>query len=380
MNRYFDNAATSWPKAPGVAEAVEKSIREGIGNPSRSLMPIPNRVLFDVREAIATLIHANDSSRIAFGLNATQMINIALLGTIRDGDRIITTSMEHNAVARPLRFLERTRRIDLEIIRCSPEGYLDPDDLRRELNRAARLVVINHSSNVTGALNNLGPIGRVVKEAGALFMVDCAQSVGAAPIAVDTDQIDILAGPGHKSLLGPSGTGFLYVSDRITPDPLIYGGTGSYSELDVQPDVLPDRYESGTQNFHGLSGLLVSLDFINQTGIAAIQKKERHIAERVLNGLSTIHSLRLLGPKSVTDRTLTFSVDMYGKDVAALANQLAHQHGIITRTGLHCAPWAHKTAGSYPGGSVRISPGFFHQDSDIDYLLDVLERSAEVCK
>lgn len=375
MNLYFDNAATSWPKAPGVAEAVEGSIRECFGSPGRSNIHRSDRILFSARELIAGMIHATDSSHVVFGLNATQMINTGLLGTIKRGDRVVTTSMEHNAVSRPLRYLQKVLEIELDIVPCSPEGFLDPCDLKEAVSRSTRLAVINHASNVTGAVNDLRVLGPIVRDAGALFMVDCAQSIGTIPIDVNVDCIDLLAGSGHKGLLGPSGTGFLYFSDRVQPDPLILGGTGSHSEQDIQPLDLPDRYESGTPNITGLAGLQASLGYIQAVGFDYLTERKNQICTRMISGISTIPALKLSGPLSLENRTLVFGIHIPGKDIADLANRLLWDHGIITRTGLHCAPWAHRTAGTYPNGTIRISPGPLQEDSDIDYLLEVLDRA-----
>jgi cysteine desulfurase / selenocysteine lyase len=375
MNLYFDNAATSWPKAPGVSEAVEKNIRTMMGNPGRTYNPFQNRLMFDLRESIAELIKAEDSSRIAFGLNATQMINIGLQGTLEPGDQVLTTSMEHNAVSRPLRYLENNRGVTVDIITCSQEGFVNIDAVRKAFTAKTKLVVVNHSSNVTGAVNELAPLGRMVREMDAVFMVDSAQTIGEIDINVDRDHIDILAGSGHKSLLGPAGIGFLYVSSRYTPKPLILGGTGSFSSRDIQPCNVPDCYESGTQNIPGIAGLLAALQYIKQTGQATIRNRKIQIGTRVLDGLKSIPGIRVFGPENAESRTLVFSLQVPGIDTAELANSLAHEHHIITRTGLHCAPWAHKTIGSYPEGTLRISPGIFHEDTDIDAMLSALDRT-----
>lgn len=375
MNLYFDNAATAWPKAPGVSEAVANNIRTMMGNPGRTFNPFQHRLVFDLRESMANLIKADDSSRIAFGLNATQMINIGLQGTLGPGDRVLTTSMEHNAVSRPLRYLEKKHGVIVDIITCSPEGFVDIDAVRKALTVKTKLVVVNHSSNVTGAVNELAPLGRMVREKGALFMVDCAQSIGSVDLDVNRDNIDILAGSGHKGLLGPAGIGFLYVSSRHMPEPLIFGGTGSYSSHDTQPGNMPDCYESGTQNIPGMAGLLAALHYIQQTGQANIRNKKMQISSRVLDGLKSIPGIRFFGPENAESRTLVFSLQVPGKDTADVANLLALEHRIITRTGLHCAPWAHKTIGSYPEGTLRISPGIFQEDADIEAMLSALDQT-----
>jgi len=380
MNRYFDNAATSWPKPASVSEAVTKVFLEAKGSPGRSNNPELSRIPFQTRKLLARLINVSDSSRIAFGHNATHMINIGIRGVVKKGDHVITTSMEHNAVSRPLRYLEKLGIITLEIVKCSTEGFFDPADLREALKTKTSLVIVNHASNVSGSVCNLQPIGKLVHEAGALFMVDCSQTIGALPIDVKQDNIDILAGPGHKNLLGPTGTGFIYVSEGTSPKPLIHGGTGTRSEFDYQPDDLPDCFESGTLNFHGLAGLLAALEYIHSAGLEEITNRKRQMCERVLNGIQTIKGIKLIGPRSSVGRSLVFSLvpEDDSIELADLADILLEDYGIISRTGLHCSPWAHKTLGTFPNGTVRISPGLFHSNEDIDLMLESLEKSIRV--
>lgn len=375
MNRYFDNAATSWPKPACVSQAVTRTFNEVMGNPGRSNNPELNRLPYQTRSLLARLINVGDSSRIAFGHNATHMINIGIRGLVQQGDRVITSSVEHNAVSRPLRYLEKMDIIQLEIIPCSKEGFLDPDDVRKALQKKTALVVINHGSNVTGSISSLSEIGRIVRESGSIFMVDCAQTIGAFSIDVERDCIDVLAGPGHKNLLGPTGTGFLYVSPRTNPEPLIFGGTGTRSAMDYQPEDMPDCYESGTQNFHGLAGLKAALEYIHSRSIASITSRKNEICRQVIDGMKQIQGMTLYGPGTAEHRSPVFSIGVDNIDAADIANTLLEDHGIITRTGLHCAPWAHKTAGSFPMGTVRLSPGLFHTDNDIELMLSALDQT-----
>lgn len=345
-----------------------------MGNPGRSNNPEMNRLPFRTRSLLARLLNVSDSSRVAFGHNATHMINLGIRGLVRQGDRIITTSMEHNAVSRPLRYLEKLGIIELVILPCSTTGLLDSEDLRHALKQQkTAMVIVNHASNVTGTVNDLTAIGSIVRDYDAYFMVDCAQTVGAFPIDVEKDCIDVLAGPGHKSLLGPTGTGFLYVSHRTNPEPLIFGGTGTRSGLDYQPDEMPDCYESGTQNFHGLAGLEAALQYIHSRGIAAITQRKKELCTWVLDGFKNIPGLILYGKTTPENRSPVFSVGKKDVDIADIANALLDDYGIITRTGLHCAPWAHQTAGSYPMGTVRLSPGLFHTREDIDMMIEAVD-------
>jgi len=379
MNRYFDNAATSWPKPACVSQAVNQTFLEAMGNPGRSNNPKLNRLPYQTRMLLARLINVRDSSRIAFGHNATHMINIGIRGLVQQGDRVVTSSMEHNAVSRPLRHLEKLGIIDLEIVQASPEGYLDPDDVEAALKKKTALVVINHASNVTGSIVDLEEIGKRVRNPGSYLLVDCAQSIGAFPVDVERDCIDVLAGPGHKNLLGPTGTGFLYVSPRTNPEPLIFGGTGTRSSMDYQPEDIPDCYESGTQNFHGLAGLKAAMEYIQSRSIESIWQRKQVICRRVLDGIRSISDVTLYGPNTAENRSPVFSITVGDIDVADIANILLDDHGIITRTGIHCAPWAHKTIGSYPTGTVRLSPGLFHTDEDIDMMLKALEQTVRKC-
>ncbi len=378
MNLYFDNAATSWPKPESVYLAMDQVLRKNRGNPGRSLGETNSRILFQTREALAELFHIPDSSRITFTLNATHAINLALMGYLQPGDRVVTTSLEHNAVSRPLRYLERTRRITLEIVSASPTGLIDPDDLRKALQSRTKLVVLNHASNVLGTVNDLERSGKIVRNAGAAFMVDCAQSAGSIPIDVQQAHIDILCGPGHKGLLGPSGTGFCYTAPHIRLDPLIFGGTGSHSELDTQPDTLPDRLESGTQNFQGLFGLLAGIKYILQRGIADIRRQEEDLMSRFIPKLNATNGLVLHGLKTAATRVPVFSITVPGVDPADIGNYLSEEFGIISRVGLHCAPWAHRTAGTFPEGTIRFSPGLFHTDSEVDFLAEAIGSAIRV--
>ncbi len=375
MNLYFDNAATSWPKPPAVSRAVADCIDHYMGNPNRSIGTEGRRILYDTRNQLASLLNIRDSSRIIFCFNTTHAINIGIQGLLCTGDHVVTTSMEHHAVGRILRHLERIKKITLDIVRCTPEGYLDPDDLKKSLGKPTRLVVVNHASNVTGSVNRLQELGHLVKTHHGIFMVDCAQSVGVVTIDVERDQIDLLAGPGHKNLLGPSGTGFLYIRSGIELNPLIFGGTGSFSERESQPDQIPDRFESGTPNFHGLAGLHAGLAYLFEQGVETIQWHESQITQKTLEELNHISGIRIIGPTHAADRLPIFSIITPQTDLAVIADTLYENYGIIVRLGLHCAPWAHQTAGTFPGGTLRISPGLFHTDEDLRFLFHALSQT-----
>ncbi|MHB8834529.1 MAG: aminotransferase class V-fold PLP-dependent enzyme [Candidatus Methylomirabilia bacterium] len=371
---YLDNGATSFPKPPAVAAAVSHFLLKVGGSPGRSghrLSQEAARVVFACREAVAGLIGAPDSKRVVFGLNATQGLNTAIYGTLRQGDRVVTTSMEHNSVMRPLRDLEHRGVIELHVVTCDDTGRLDPHVLEEAVrSRRPRLVAAVHASNVTGSIIPLREIGGICRAAGALLLVDAAQSAGALPIDVEADRVDLLAFTGHKSLFGPQGTGGLWAREGIDPEPLARGGTGSNSELEEQPEFWPDRLESGTQNAVGLAGLLAGLQYIAAEGVAAIHTREEALVRRLLAGLEEIPGLHTHGPDHAEERTPVVSVTFDGLFPSEAGFLLEEGFNVLTRVGLHCAPAAHRTIGTYPQGTVRFSPGYFTTINDIDTAIE----------
>ena len=288
---YFDNAATSWPKPKRVVEAVKNFLETSCANPGRSghrMSVEAARVLFEAREKLAKLFNAPDPLRIIFTKNATEALNIVFFGLLREGDHVITTSMEHNSVIRPLRFLQENMGVELDIVRCSERGELDPDDVKRFIKRNTKLIVMLHGSNVTGTVMPVSQVGEVAREYGVFFCVDAAQTAGSIPIDVQSMNIDLLAFTGHKSLYGLQGTGGLYVGEGVEKFliPLTMGGTGSRSEVEYQPDFLPDKYESGTPNAVGIGGLLEGVNFVLSEGVEKIRRKEEVLTARLIEGLS----------------------------------------------------------------------------------------------
>lgn len=367
---YLDNGATSFPKPPGVAAAMTRYLEEVGGSPGRSghrLSQEAARIVFACREALAALIGAPDSKRVVFTLNATQALNTAIYGTLRQGDRVVTTSMEHNSVMRPLRDLEQRGVIALHVVCCDGAGRLDPQRLEEALRtHRPRLVAAVHASNVTGSVIPLRTVGGICRAAGALLLLDAAQSAGALPIDVVADRVDLLAFTGHKSLFGPQGTGGLWAREGIDPEPLVRGGTGSNSELEEQPEFWPDRLESGTPNAVGLAGLLAGLQFIAAEGVAAIQTREAALVRRLLAGLAEIPGLRTYGPDHAEERTPVVSVTFDGLFPSEAGFLLEEGFDVLTRVGLHCAPAAHRTIGTYPQGTVRLTPGYFTTVKEVD--------------
>jgi cysteine desulfurase family protein len=367
---YLDNPATSWPKPPEVKEAMVKFMEEIGANPGRSghLLSIEAaRILYETRETLSTCFNVKDPSRIVFTLNATESINLALKGLLKSGDHVITSSMEHNSVMRPLRDLEK-KRIELSIIPCSKEGMLDPQDLEKKIQPNTRMVVLNHGSNVIGTLLPIREVGLIARKHNLLFLVDAAQTAGAYPIDMEMEKIDLLAFTGHKSLYGPQGTGGLVIGERVEEKkmiPLKQGGTGSRSEFEEQPDFLPDRFESGTPNGVGLAGLLTGVHFVLEKGVEQIRQHEIGLTEKLIEGLKKIPQVNLYGPENVKHRIATLSFNIEGLPPSDVALRLEREFGIFCRPGLHCAPAAHRAIGTFPEGTVRFGLGVFNTEDEI---------------
>jgi cysteine desulfurase family protein len=372
---YLDNSATSYPKPPQVAAAMCRWLEQVGGSPGRSghrLSIDSARQVFEARESLARLLAVPSSRQIVFTKNATEALNLAIQGLLDPGDRVLTTSMEHNSVMRPLRHLVAQGTITLEVVRCSPEGRLDPADVARALERKTRLVVMTHASNVTGTIMPVPEVAALCREQGALLLVDAAQTAGALPLDVAAWGVDLLAFTGHKSLFGPTGTGGLYLREGVELRPFMRGGTGSNSEQEEQPDFLPDRLESGTLNAVGIAGLQAGLDFVLQTGVGRIREEESALTAMLLKGLAAIPGVTIHGPGSAADMMPVVSLSVAGLAPSEVGYILDEAFGIMTRIGLCCAPSAHRTIGTFPGGTVRLAPGFFTTPADITYTLEAL--------
>lgn len=381
---YFDNAATSWPKPAGMIDAMTRYSGIIGGSPGRSSHRRSldaGRIILETREALAEFFGIEDSLRIAFTKNATEALNIALLGLLHPGDHVITSSMEHNSVMRPLRFLE-SHGVKLSIVPCSGDGSLSPEGVRAAIRPQTRLLVIAHASNVTGTIQPVAKLGQIAREHGVLFCVDAAQTAGALPIHVDKMAIDLLAFSGHKSLFGPQGTGGLYIREGIEKQlrPLMMGGTGSRSEFEVQPDFMPDKYESGTPNAIGLAGLGAGVRFVLAEGVKTIRSKEERLTERFLNGLASLKGITVYGPSSAARRTAVVSFNIDGVSPSEAALELDERFGILCRPGLHCAPAAHRTIETFPRGTTRFGFGYFNHDEEICFALEAIQSLAAAVK
>jgi cysteine desulfurase family protein len=377
---YLDNAATSWPKPEQVYVAADTAFRNFSGNPGRSghkLSLAASRRIEETRLLAARLFNIPKPESLSFTLNATDSLNLALKGVLCPGDHIITSSMEHNAVARPLEALKE-KGIEYTKVPVSPLNGANLDDIRSAIKKNTKLIVWCHVSNVCGTINPIEEIGAIARERGILFLVDAAQSAGIFPIDVQKMNIDLLAFPGHKGLLGPQGTGGLYVREGLILSPLREGGTGSRSEELTQPPNGPDRYESGTQNTAGIAALGAGIQFILDEGIENIHAKEARLASRLIDGLSGLPGLRLYGPPAGLNRSGVVSLTLDSMDSAQVATILDQSFDIAVRSGLHCAPDAHRTLGTLTsGGTIRISAGYLNTDEDIDRCIHALKLILE---
>jgi len=367
---YLDNAATTYPKPEVVYATQDDVFRRCSANPGRGGHKLAHQaaqLVLQTRLAIADFFSIQDCGQIAFTFNATEAINIALFGALEPGDRVVTTSMEHNSVTRPLYELQ-CRGVDVVKVPCDRMGRLKLKDLQQAcLTKPTKMVVVNHCSNVTGTVQPAGDIGNWCRQQGIIFMLDAAQSAGVFPIDVNEMAIDILAAPGHKSLMGSQGTGFLYVNDKIKIKPLKFGGTGSNSSSLQQPEQMPDHLECGTLNTAGLAALSAGLGWIQQYGMDKIAQHEQQLVDRLRRGLMQLPRVCLYGPECAEGGVLSFSIQ--GMDPAEIGFILDQKYGICVRVGLHCAPDAHQTIGSYPQGTIRVSPGVFNTTADIDAVI-----------
>ncbi len=363
---YLDNAATSFPKPPEVARAMAGVLDKIGANPGRSghrMALAAGRVIYQCRELLAEYLGVDDSARIVFCSNCTDALNTAIHGAISPGDHVIATLLEHNSVLRPLSGLLVGGRIQLTLLTPEADGTVSAQQVQRAIKPNTRLVVCTHMSNVTGALQPVAAISRVARAAGALFLVDAAQTAGKMDTRPDALGADLLAMPGHKGLMGPHGTGVLYVRPGVQLATMRQGGTGSLSESMLQPEDLPDRFESGTQNLPGIAGLLAGLRFV-RAHQAEIAQREAALSERLLHGLANIPRVVLYSRPGAG--VVSFNV---GEAQSGQVAEQLDQANVAVRGGLHCAPGVHQHQGTLESGAVRASPGFFNTERDVDTLL-----------
>ena len=371
---YLDNAATTWPKPKEVAEAVAACIEAVPGTPGRGSHQGARqaaRIAFEAREEIAALFDVDDATRIAFCGNATQALNTALFGLLQPGDVVVTSSWEHNAVVRPLHVLEQ-KGVVIRKIPPTQEGPLDLTALEEALP-GAKALVLTHASNVTGAILPLQEAAALAARHGCLVIVDAAQTAGVEEIKASWG-LHVIAFAGHTGLRGPQGTGGLYVAPQVSVKPLIFGGTGSRSEEREQPSFYPDCLESGTLNTPGLAGLLAGVRFVRTTGMEKIRYRESELAEKLRTALRKMQGISMKGEKQGQLQTAVLSFTVEGIDSNVAALWLEEKAGIICRAGLHCAPWAHEALGTLETGTIRLSPGYFNTDAEIEAAIKALHQ------
>ncbi|OME87646.1 MULTISPECIES: aminotransferase class V-fold PLP-dependent enzyme [Paenibacillus] len=368
---YLDHAATSWPKPPEVFEAMRKAMEEEAANPGRGshrMAVKASRVLYGTRKTLADLFGVKNPNDIALTSNTTEALNLAIKGYLREGDHVIATMIEHNSVRRPLEFLKRTRGIQVDYVPVDEEGQLDVQLMEGAFRSNTRLVVCSHSSNLLGSIIPLVEIGELVKRKGAVLLVDAAQSAGMLDVHVEEMHVGMLAFPGHKGLLGPQGTGGLYISPDIDLEPLLHGGTGSQSEAIEQPTVRPDRYEAGTPNTIGYAGLQAGVKKVLEWTPQHIYRHEWELTQCMMEGLQEVGGLRILGPALGQARTGIVAFVSERFSASELAFRLDREYGIAVRAGYHCTPLAHMVSGTEQTGAIRASVGISTSRDEVEFM------------
>lgn len=375
---YLDSAATSYHKPDGVARAVAEAISH-MGNPGRGAHEASldaSRVVYGTREKMAELFGAEEASQIVFTANSTESLNIAIQGLVDPGDHVITTVMEHNSVLRPL-YLCQQRGVSLTILPFSAAGTVTPEAIEAVIRSNTRMIVCTHGSNLTGDLNDLEAIGRVCKKHHLLFVVDASQTAGVFPIQMDSMNIDVLCFTGHKSLMGPQGTGGMCVRKGVRIRPLLVGGSGIDSYSKIHPQVMPTALEAGTLNAHGIAGLSAALDFIKKVTPDVIRQREEELTRRFVSQIKSIPGVKLYGNYEQFPRAPILSLNILDYDSGEIADVLAQDYGIMTRAGAHCAPLMHEALGTKSQGAVRFSFSYFNTEEEIDQAANAIRELAE---
>ncbi|MDI9475336.1 MAG: aminotransferase class V-fold PLP-dependent enzyme [Natronincolaceae bacterium] len=370
---YLDNGATSYPKAPGVAKSMSDyilNVGTNIGRGAYDSSYEAENIVYETRELICELFNFDKPENVIFTKNVTESMNVLIKGLLRDGDHVVVSSMEHNAVMRPLNALGD--KIEYTRVQCNKLGELKIEDVENSIKPNTRAVIMTHASNVCGTILDLEKVGEICKRNNKFFIIDGAQTAGFSDIDFQRLNADAIGFTGHKSLLGPQGIGGFVVNDRTAGEmnTLIEGGTGSLSDTERQPDYMPDKFEAGTLNIPGIYGLNASLKYLFSYGIKNIREKEVYLLDKFLEGLLNVKKIRLVGKTTSDDRTAVLSVDFIDDDNGLVAYELGKEYGIMTRSGLHCAPSAHKTLGTFPEGTVRFSLGHFTTLEEIEYTID----------
>ncbi|MPQ43772.1 aminotransferase class V-fold PLP-dependent enzyme [Clostridium tarantellae] len=377
---YFDNAATSYPKPKEVIDSMMNYMINYGGSANRGSSSISlhsNRLVYECRNELSNFFNFKKCENVIFTNNITSSINMLLLGIIKPNWHIITTSMEHNSVIRPLINISNTlENVSLDIINCDKLGFISINDIKNKIKSNTKLIILSHASNLVGSIQPIKDIGKLCKEKNIFLILDSAQTAGTIPIDIKALNLNALAFTGHKSLLGPQGIGGFIIDDSLNEicNPIFLGGTGSNSSLLIPPSTLPDKFECGTLNTPGIVGLLEGIKFINKTGIKNIKEKEEYLCKKALEELLNMPNIKIYGTFDETKRTSTISFNINNIDPSEIGYLLDSEYNITCRTGLHCTPLAHKTVGSYPNGSIRISLGYFNTINEIRYFIDSIYK------
>ena len=378
MEVYLDNASTSFPKPKIMADAMYDYIinvggNSGRGNYSNSYES--NKLILLTREKIANFFNYNKSENVIFTNNITSSLNILIKGMLKQNDHVISTTLEHNSVLRPLFECSNSLNINIDLVNSSKDGFINPIDIKNKINKNTKLVIISHASNVIGSIQNIKEIGAICKKNNVFFIIDTAQTAGMVKVDMHQCNANAIAFTGHKSLLGPQGIGGFIIDDLLNDEctSTFSGGTGSLSHSLTQPNFLPDKFECGTLNSPGIVGLSNSIDFINKEGLETIYSKTSYLRSKLYEGMLNIDGIKLYGNTNFSKYTTCISFNYKNFDSAEVSYFLEY-NGIKTRSGLHCAPLAHKSIGSYPGGTIRFSLGYFNTEKEIDYTLSILNN------
>ena len=377
MGIYLDNAATSFPKPKEVATAVydfmvNNGTSSGRGSYKKAMQS--DYIVYECRKLIGKLFNFDNPKKVVFTSNVTDSLNIAMRGILKENDHVITSSLEHNAVWRCLKTLERDINIKIDTVECSKDGITNPQDIKKYIKKDTALIVFTQASNVLGTIQPIREIGAIARDHNIPFLVDSAQSAGAMKIDVKEDNIDILAFTGHKSLLGPMGTGGLIINTDIDIKPLKAGGTGGDSAYEYQPDYYPNHLETGTSNVSGIAGLREAIKFLNKEGIENIHNKEKELTKYALEKLETVKDIEIYGPKDCEKMLSVISFNIKDKRPEDVGSILDQKYDIMLRAGLHCAPTAHSVIGIKERGTLRIGLGYFNKKEDIDKLVEALNN------
>lgn len=376
---YFDCAATSRKKPKQVREAMI-NFYDHIGcSPGRGGYECSldaSRIVLNTRLSIGKLFNFPKTENIILTHNITYAMNMILRGLLKPGDHVVTTTMEHNSVIRPLNDLVKNNNIQVDYVKADANGYVSPKAIKNAIKENTKAVVTTHASNVTGTILPIEAIAKIVEQTNAYYIVDGAQTAGSHFIDLSALPIDIFAFTGHKGLYGPTGTGGFIIKDHVAKnmDALIQGGTGSISDRDYQPDFLPDKFESGTTNTIGIAGLGAGIDFILEKGVHKIHEEKKNLTEYFLRKLENIDGINIYGPKDSALQTSTISIGIQNVDLGQMSFMLDDEYSIMTRSGLHCAPYAHQTIGTFPEGTLRFSFDIFNTKEEIDYIINTLKR------